>query len=89
MVDDGRPACFSRKILMDATPGNTGIAYAMTALFAGSACACAFRPMSRSSEVLLHAHGAELIFTDPMDPRAIRSATIGRREPERYFIRPA
>jgi cysteine synthase B len=77
------------KILLDATSGNTGIAYAMIGASEGFPVKlCVPSNVTIERKRLLHAYGAELIFTDPMDGSdgAIREA---RRQvaanPELYF----
>jgi cysteine synthase B len=77
------------KILIDATSGNTGIAYAMIGASAGFPVKlCVPSNVTVERKRLLHAYGAELIFTDPMDGSdgAIREA---RRQvaasPDAYF----
>jgi cysteine synthase B len=77
------------KILLDATSGNTGIAYAMIGASEGFPVKlCVPSNVTIERKRLLHAYGAELIFTDPMDGSdgAIREA---RRQvaanPDAYF----
>ena len=77
------------KVLLDATSGNTGIAYAMLGASMGFPVKlCVPSNVTVERKRLLHAYGAEMIFTDPMDGSdgAIREA---RRQvaadPERYF----
>jgi cysteine synthase B len=77
------------KTLLDATSGNTGIAYAMIGACEGFPVKlCVPSNVTIERKRLLHAYGAELIFTDPMDGSdgAIREA---RRQvaadPEMYF----
>ena len=65
------------KTLLDATSGNTGIAYAMIGASEGfSVKLCVPSNVTIERKRLLHAYGAELIFTDPMDGSdgAIREA---------------
>lgn len=65
------------KTLLDATSGNTGIAYAMIGANAGFPVKlCVPSNVTVERKRLLHAYGAELIFTDPMDGSdgAIREA---------------
>jgi S-sulfo-L-cysteine synthase (O-acetyl-L-serine-dependent) len=65
------------KTLLDATSGNTGIAYAMIGAAQGfSVKLCVPSNVTIERKRLLHAYGAELIFTDPMDGSdgAIREA---------------
>lgn len=77
------------KTLLDATSGNTGIAYAMIGASEGFPVKlCVPSNVTIERKRLLHAYGAELIFTDPMDGSdgAIREA---RRQvaanPDLYF----
>jgi cysteine synthase B len=77
------------KTLLDATSGNTGIAYAMIGAAQGFPVKlCVPSNVTQERKRLLHAYGAELIFTDPMDGSdgAIREA---RRQvaanPSLYF----
>src|SRR5712671_6952392 len=77
------------KTLLDATSGNTGIAYAMIGASSGFPVKlCVPSNVTVERKRLLHAYGAEMIFTDPMDGSdgAIREA---RRQvaadPDRYF----
>ena len=65
------------KMLLDATSGNTGIAYAMIGASMGFPVKlCVPSNVTVERKRLLHAYGAELIFTDPMDGSdgAIREA---------------
>ena len=77
------------KTLLDATSGNTGIAYAMIGAsqrFPVKLCVPANVTVERKR--LLDAYGAELIFTDPMDGSdgAIREARKQvAADPDRYF----
>ena len=77
------------KTLLDATSGNTGIAYAMLGASLGFAVKlCVPSNVTVERKRLLNAYGAEMIFTDPMDGSdgAIREA---RRQvaaaPDSYF----
>jgi cysteine synthase B len=78
------------KTLIDATSGNTGIAYAMLCAARGYRCRLVI-PANASAERkrILSIHGAELLFTDPLEggtdeaQRVARS--IARAEPDRYF----
>jgi len=79
MIRDGeaRGALGPGKILLDATSGNTGIAYAM---FAASRQVrvrlCVPENITPERRKLLEAYGADLVFTDPMEGTdgAIREA---------------
>jgi S-sulfo-L-cysteine synthase (O-acetyl-L-serine-dependent) len=77
------------KTLLDATSGNTGIAYAMIGASHGFPVKlCVPSNVTVERKRLLHAYGAELIFTDPMDGSdgAIREARrqVGAN-PDLYF----
>jgi cysteine synthase B len=77
------------KILLDATSGNTGIAYALIGAARGYRVRLCL-PANASSERkrILRAYGAELLLTDPAEGSdgAIRKAReLFAREPERYF----
>jgi cysteine synthase B len=77
------------RMLLDATSGNTGIAYAMLGAarhFRVRLCVPA--NVTRERKQLLHAYGAELVLTDPMDGSdgAIREARrLYEATPEQYF----
>jgi len=77
------------KIILDATSGNTGIAYAMIAARRGYRCKL-LMPANASPErkKLLTAYGAELILTDPAegsDGAYFEVQKLVRAEPDRYF----
>jgi cysteine synthase B len=77
------------KIILDATSGNTGIAYAMIGAARGyriTLCLPANANMERKR--MLRVYGAELIETDPLtgaDGAQLRAQEIAAREPEKYF----
>jgi cysteine synthase B len=77
------------RILMDATSGNTGIAYAMLGAARGyKVRLCLPSNVTRERKQLLHAYGAELVLTDPMDGSdgAIREARrLHQATPDAYF----
>ena len=77
------------KTLLDATSGNTGIAYAMIGASQGFPVKlCVPSNVTVERKRLLHAYGAELIFTDPMDGSdgAIREARKQvAADPDAYF----
>jgi cysteine synthase B len=77
------------RILLDATSGNTGIAYAMLGAARGyKVRLCVPSNVTRERKQLLHAYGAELVLTDPMDGSdgAIREARkIYAESPGVYF----
>ncbi|MGH9431395.1 MAG: PLP-dependent cysteine synthase family protein [Terriglobia bacterium] len=77
------------KILIDSTSGNTGIAYAMICAAKGYRLKI-FMPSNASVERkrILHAYGAEIIYTDPMEGSdgAIRKVReLAAENPELYF----
>jgi cysteine synthase B len=77
------------KTILDATSGNTGIAYAMMgAAMDYKVTLCVPENVTPERKRILRAYGAELIFTDPLEGSdgAIRSAQqLYRESPERYF----
>jgi len=77
------------KIVLDATSGNTGIAYAMVAAARGyKVRLCMPANASIERKRILHAYGAELILTDPAEGSdgAIRMAKqLYAKESEIYF----
>ena len=78
-----------RKRLLDASSGNTAIGYATLGAAAGiGVTVCVPRNASAERKALLEAHGAEVIFTDPLEGSdgAIRAArALVAAEPERYW----
>jgi cysteine synthase B len=77
------------KILLDATSGNTGIAYAMLGAALGfPVTLCVPGNVSAERKHILAAYGAQVIWTDPADGSdgAIRTArALAAAEPERYL----
>ena len=77
------------KVLLDATSGNTGIAYAMLGAARGHRVRlCVPANVSPERKRLLKIYGADLVLTDPMEGSdgAIRQVrAIYEREPGRYF----
>jgi cysteine synthase B len=56
------------RIILDATSGNTGIAYAMIGAAKGYRVKlCLPRNASSERKRILHAYGAEIVFTDPAE----------------------
>ncbi|WP_118839530.1 PLP-dependent cysteine synthase family protein [Salinibacter ruber] len=91
MIESGLDAGAFRpeQTLIDATSGNTGIAYAMIGAAKGLDVALAL-PENASAErkKVLRAYGAELILTDPMagtDGAQRRVKEIVDAHPDRYF----
>jgi cysteine synthase B len=76
-------------VLLDATSGNTGISYAMLGAERGyRVTLCVPANVTAERKRLLHAYGAELILTDPMEGSdgAIREARRRyENDPDRYF----
>jgi S-sulfo-L-cysteine synthase (O-acetyl-L-serine-dependent) len=77
------------KTILDATSGNTGIAYAMIGAARGYAVTlCLPKNASRERKRILRIYGAELVETDPMqatDGAQRRAREIAAAEPEKYF----
>ena len=77
------------KVILDATSGNTGIAYAMIGAARGyEVKLCVPANVTPERKHILHAYGAELIYTNPMDGSdgAIREARrLYAMDPDRYF----
>jgi S-sulfo-L-cysteine synthase (O-acetyl-L-serine-dependent) len=77
------------KILLDATSGNTGIAYAMLGAAEGfPVTLCMPENVSRERKQILHGYGADIIYTDPGDGSdgAIRKAReLVETTPDKYF----
>ena len=75
--------------LLDATSGNTGIAYAMLGAALGfPVTLCVPSNVSPERKNILNAYGAEVIWTDPADGSdgAIRKArALAAAEPEKYL----
>lgn len=77
------------KILLDATSGNTGIAYAMLGAAEGfPVTLCMPENVSRERKQILQGYGANIIYTDPGDGSdgAIRMARqLAAAHPDQYF----
>jgi len=77
------------KILLDATSGNTGIAYAMIGAARGYRVRlCVPENVTPERKRILRAFGAEVVFTDPMegsDGAIIRAKAMYEAEPDVYF----
>jgi cysteine synthase B len=91
MILDGerKGALTPGKVILDATSGNTGIAYAMIGAARGyKVTLCLPANASQERKRILKAYGAEMILTDPAQSTdgAIEEArALYRKEPERYF----
>src|ERR1700730_4281586 len=77
------------RILLDATSGNTGIAYAMIGAYRGyKVKLCLPKNASMERKHVLLAYGAEMVFSDPGEGSdgAIRLCQeIYKSDPDRYF----
>ncbi len=77
------------KTLLDSTSGNTGIAYAMIAAAEGfPVTLCMPENVSVERKRILHAYGANIVYTDPGDGSdgAIRAAReLYAKHPDKYF----
>jgi S-sulfo-L-cysteine synthase (O-acetyl-L-serine-dependent) len=91
MILDGEAsgALTRDKIILDATSGNTGIAYAMVGAARGyRVTLCLPDNASLERKLMLRALGAELVLTNPLEGTdgAIREARrMHAAEPDRYF----
>jgi S-sulfo-L-cysteine synthase (O-acetyl-L-serine-dependent) len=91
MIQEGirTGALSGHKRILDATSGNTGIAYAMIGASLGyGVTLCIPENVTPERKRILRAYGAELIFTDPMESsdgaiRAVRE--LYKRESDAYF----
>jgi cysteine synthase B len=79
----------SGKILLDSTSGNTGIAYAMIGAAQGfPVTLCMPENVSVERKRILHAYGANIIYTDPANGSdgAIRMAReLAAKDPDLYY----
>ena len=77
------------RVLLDATSGNTGIAYAMIGAYRGyKVKLCLPKNASMERKHVLQAYGAEMVFSDPGEGSdgAIRLCReIYKQDPDRYF----
>src|SRR5438132_681197 len=91
MILDGEAAgkLTAEKTILDATSGNTGIAYAMVGAARGyKVKLCVPENASPERKLILRALGAELVLTNPLESTdgAIREARrLYAEDPERYF----
>ncbi|HEY3233589.1 MAG TPA: pyridoxal-phosphate dependent enzyme, partial [Polyangiaceae bacterium] len=86
-IQDGRLT--EHKTLIDATSGNTGVAYAMLGAALGYQIELVMpKNVTRARKDITQAFGTELVFSDPMEGSdgAIRVAQkLVRENPDRYF----
>lgn len=77
------------KTILDATSGNTGIAYAMLGAVLGYKVAlCLPKNTSEIRKLLLRAYGAELIETNPLessDGAQLKAIELAKSDTEKYF----
>ena len=91
MIADGeRSGALTRdKIILDATSGNTGIAYAMIGAARGYRVRlCVPENVTPERKRILRAFGAEIVFTDPMqgsDGAILRAREMYAADPNLYF----
>jgi cysteine synthase B len=91
MIEDGeRSGALTRdKIIIDATSGNTGIAYAMIGAAKGYRVRlCVPENVTPERKRILRAFGAEVVFTDPMqgsDGAILRVKAMYAEKPGLYF----
>jgi len=90
ILDGERSGALTRdKILIDATSGNTGIAYAMIGAARGYRVRlCVPENVTPERKRILRAYGADVVFTNPMegsDGAIIRVKAMYAEEPDRYF----
>jgi cysteine synthase B len=91
MIEDGeRSGALTRdRIILDATSGNTGIAYAMIGAAKGYRVRlCVPENVTPERKRILRAFGAEIVFTDPMqgsDGAILRVKAMYAENPDLYF----
>jgi cysteine synthase B len=91
MIEDGeRSGALTRdKIILDATSGNTGIAYAMIGAAKGYRVRlCVPQNVTPERKRILRAFGADVVFTDPMqgsDGAILRVKAMYAESPGMYF----
>lgn len=77
------------KILLDATSGNTGIAYAMVCAALGyRTLLCVPKNVGQLRQRILEAYGAELVLTDPTkstDGAIVEAVRLHEESPGKYF----
>jgi len=91
MIRDGEQsgALTHAKIVLDATSGNTGIAYAMIGAAKGYRVRlCMPANVTPERKRILKAYGAEIVYTDPMegsDGAIVRARQMYADDPDTYF----
>ena len=88
ILDAERRNRVTGRILLDATSGNTGIAYAMIGAARGHrVCLCVPANVTPERLGILRAFGAQVILTDPMegtDGAIVQARRLHARYPDRY-----
>jgi len=90
ILDGERSGALTReKVILDATSGNTGIAYAMIGAARGYRVRlCVPENVTQERKRILRAFGAEIVFTDPMDGSdgaILRAKAMYAASPDLYF----
>lgn len=90
ILDGERSGQLTRdKIILDATSGNTGIAYAMIGAARGYRVRlCVPENVTPERKRILSAYGAEIVFTNPMegsDGAILRAKAMYAEKPDLYF----
>ncbi len=91
IIEDGERSgeLTRRKIILDSTSGNTGIAYAMIGAIKGYKVQLVVPAnVSEERKKTLSAYGAHLIYTDPLhgsDGALLEAIRIYESDPDRYF----
>ena len=91
IIEDGERSgqLTQKKIILDSTSGNTGIAYAMIGAIKGYKVELVIPAnLSEERKKTLQAYGASLIFTDPLegsDGALLEANRIYEANPSRYF----
>ncbi len=91
MIADGeRSGALTRdRIILDATSGNTGIAYAMIGAAKGYRVRlCMPSNVTPERKKILKAYGAEIVYTDPMegsDGAIVKARAMHAADPDTYF----
>ena len=91
MIADGERSgqLTKAKIILDATSGNTGIAYAMIGAARGFRVRlCVPQNVTPERKKVLRAFGADVVFTDPMegsDGAIVKAREMYKANPDLYF----
>lgn len=92
MIEDGekRGRLNHKKIILDSTSGNTGIAYALIGAVKGYKVKLVVpENVTLERKKILKAYGAEIVFSDPLqssDGAQKEAIRIYNKEPEKYFM---